>query len=128
MLHHAINAISWAEIPVMNFERARKFYSEIFDFDMPEMQMGPNRMGLLRYDREKGGIGAAIVQGMGYVPTISGMKVYLHAGKDLKVVLDRVEAANGRIVHPKTQIAPEMGFFATIEDSEGNHVNLHSMA
>ena len=29
------NAISWFEIPVDDFERARTFYSAIFDYEMP---------------------------------------------------------------------------------------------
>src|SRR5690349_5599340 len=39
------NAINWFEIPVTDFERAQKFYSAIFDYQMPEMPMGPFRMG-----------------------------------------------------------------------------------
>ncbi|OGU25124.1 MAG: hypothetical protein A2X66_01015 [Ignavibacteria bacterium GWA2_54_16] len=37
------NAINWFEIPVADFERAKKFYSTIYDFDMPEFPMGPHR-------------------------------------------------------------------------------------
>ena len=38
------NAINWFEIPVSNYERAKKFYSEILgvtitDFHMPEKNM-----------------------------------------------------------------------------------------
>jgi len=59
------NAINWIEIPVSDFERAKKFYSAIFDFEMPEMQMGPQLMGFLLYDQPGGGIGGAIVKGEG---------------------------------------------------------------
>ena len=31
-----VNAISWFEIPVIDFARAKKFYNAIFDFDMPD--------------------------------------------------------------------------------------------
>jgi len=41
------NAINWFEIPVTDFERAKKFYGAIYDFDMPEFPMGPVRMGIL---------------------------------------------------------------------------------
>ena len=35
------NAVNWVEIPVLNFDRAKSFYSTIYDFEMPEMMMGP---------------------------------------------------------------------------------------
>lgn len=120
------NALNWFEIPAADFARAKAFYSAIFDFEMPEMQMGPTTMGFLLHDREKG-VGGAIVAGDGCVPAATGTLVYLAAGKDLSTVLSRVEAAGGAIVLPKTMIAPEMGYYATFRDSEGNKVGLHSM-
>lgn len=122
------NAINWVEIPVTDFERAQSFYSKIFDYQMPDMQMGPLRMGFLLYDQQNGGIGGAIVHGQDYEPTDKGVKVYLNGGEDLSTVLNRVEAAGGNIILPKTQITPELGFFATFQDTEGNHISLHSMS
>ncbi|ANE50396.1 VOC family protein [Flavisolibacter tropicus] len=122
------NAINWVEIPVTDFDRAKAFYSTIYDYQMPDMPMGPVRMGFLLYDQQGGGIGGAIVQGQGYAPTSKGVRVYLNGGNDLSVVLNRVEGAGGKIVLPKTQITPELGFFATFEDTEGNHISLHSMS
>lgn len=121
------NAINWVEIPVTDFSRAKKFYSTIYDFEMPEMQMGPNRMGFFLYDQPNGGIGCAIVQGQGYVPTSDGIKVYLNGGRDLNAVLNRVENAGGKVIMKKLQITPELGFFATFQDTEGNIISLHSM-
>jgi uncharacterized protein len=120
------NALNWFEIPAADFARAKAFYSAIFDFEMPEMQMGPVMMGFLLHDRENG-VGGAIVYGEGCVPGTTGTLVYLAAGKDLSTVLSRVEPAGGSIVLPKTPIAPEMGYYATFRDSEGNKVGLHSM-
>jgi predicted enzyme related to lactoylglutathione lyase len=121
------NVLSWFEIPVTDFERARAFYSQIFDFDMPKMQMGANMMGFFLMDQNAGGIGGAICQGQGYVPAQNGTLVYLNGGSDLNIVLNRVEKAGGKIVLPKTLINPELGFFAIFIDSEGNKVALHSM-
>lgn len=123
MLHHAVN---WVEIPVLDFERAKKFYSAIYDYEMPEMMMGPQRMGFLLFDQQNGGIGAAIVQGEGYVPTSQGAKVYLNGGADLNTVLNRVVAAGGKVLMPKMLITPELGCFGMFEDTEGNHISLHS--
>lgn len=119
------NALNWFEIPAPDFARAKAFYSVIFDFSMPEMQMGPQTMGFLLHDQGKG-VGGAIVKGPGYVPSTEGALVYLSAGADLSVVLARVAAAGGRVLVGKTQISPELGFFALIVDTEGNRIGLHS--
>jgi uncharacterized protein len=120
------HAIAWFEIPVTDFERARAFYSAIFAFEMPDMTMGPNRMGFLLHEQGRG-VGGAIVQGPGCVPSAQGTLAYLDAGGDLATVLGRVAAAGGAIDVPKTAIAPGMGFYAVFRDTEGNRVGLHSM-
>lgn len=74
-----LHAINWFEIPVLDFERAKRFYSTIYDYEMPEMQMGPNHMGFLLFDQQNQGIRGAIVKGEGYVPTTLGAKIYLSA-------------------------------------------------
>jgi predicted enzyme related to lactoylglutathione lyase len=123
LMQHALN---WFEIPVEDFERAKQFYSRVLDYEMAEHQWGPNRMGLLRFG--KNSVGGAIVKGPGYVPTRSGVFVYLNGGDDLNVVLDRVVAAGGQVVREKTLFAPEVGYFALFLDTEGNELGLHSMA
>ena len=120
------DAFVWVEIPVLNFERAKEFYSKIFDYEMYEENMGPLRMGFLPMERESQGVGGAIVQGQDYVPSKLGAKVYLNGGEDLTVVLDRIDKAGGRVVRPKVKITDEIGYFAEFEDPEGNHVFLHS--
>lgn len=122
------DAISWFEIPVSDFVRAKAFYQAIFDFEMPEMEMGALKMGILLHDRDNGGIGGAICYGEGYEPSgQKGPKAYLNGGTDLNTVLNRVEPAGGAIVLPKTEIAPEMGYMAFFTDTEGNVLGLHSM-
>ncbi len=120
------NAIVWAEIPVLNFDRAKAFYSKIFDYDMHEEMMGPYRMGFLPMDPDSKGVGSAIVQGQDYVPSALGTKVYLNAGNDLTTILNRIEPAGGKVIRSKTKITDEIGYYATFEDTEGNHVCLHS--
>ena len=120
------NAVSWVEIPVVDFPRAKQFYSTIFSYEMHEMPMGGNLMGFLFYDPEKGGVGGAIIKGEGAVPSAEGSTVYLNGGDDLSVVLDKVEGAGGKIIVPKTDIGDGMGFFAIFLDVEGNKVGLHS--
>jgi len=124
------NAINWFEIPVTDFDRAKKFYESIFGYQMPENQMGPARMGFLLYDFENGKVGGAIVHNPSfYTPNANGSLVYLNCQPDLQVVIDKVENAGGEILMKKTMVAPDsnLGFWALIKDTEGNRVALHSM-
>jgi predicted enzyme related to lactoylglutathione lyase len=120
------HAFGWVEIPVSDFARAKKFYSAIFDYEMPEMPMGPNMMGILLYDQANGGVGGAIVKGEGYVPSEHGPRVYLNGGSDLAIVLGRVAKAGGTVLLPKTLVTPDIGYFGMFRDPEGNLISIHS--
>lgn len=120
------NAINWFEIPVTNFSRAKKFYSDIFDYEMPEQQMDDMLMGFFPCDMEKGGVGGAIAKTEEMTPAYRGVMVYLNGGDDLNVVLKRVPDAGGEVATPKTKISDEIGFYGVFIDPEGNKVSLHS--
>lgn len=122
------NAINWFEIPVLDYERAKKFYNtildlEIMDYHMPEKNM---KYGMFPYDMENMGVGGAIVEMAEMKPSTDGSTVYLNGGEDLNVALNKVEAAGGKIFMPKMDI-DENGFIAQFIDTEGNRVALHSM-
>jgi len=122
------HAINWFELPVNDFDRAKKFYESIFDYQMPENTMGPARMGFLLYDFQNGGRGGAIVHNPSfYTPSANGTLVYLNCDPDLQPVLSRVPGAGGKVLLEKTDIGGGLGFMAHILDSEGNRVALHSM-
>jgi predicted enzyme related to lactoylglutathione lyase len=121
-----LHAVNWVEIPAKDFDRAKKFYSGIFDYEMPEMMMGPTRMGILLHNQQEGGIGGALVQGEGYEPSDKGVRVYLNGGADLNTVVQRVEDAGGKVEVPKTMISDQLGHFAIFRDTEGNLLALHS--
>jgi predicted enzyme related to lactoylglutathione lyase len=120
------NSLNWFEIPVKDFERAQKFYSTIYDYEMPSMAMGETTLGFFLV--EQGGIGGAIAFGPDYEVSEAGALIYLNGGENLQIVLDRVEGAGGQVISPKTLITNELGFFATFSDTEGNKVALHSMS
>src|SRR5450432_3174871 len=103
------NAINWFEIPVTDFDRAKKFYEAIFDYQMPESVMGQTRMGFFLYDFKSGKIGGAICHGNGYTPSEQGSLIYLNAEPDLQIVLNRVETAGGKIIQQKTLVTPDLG-------------------
>ncbi len=124
------NALNWFEIPVSDFDRAKKFYEALFSYQMPESVMGASRMGFFLYDFQNGKIGGAIVYNRDfYRPSDKGSLIYLNCQPDLQLVLDRVDSAGGKILNPKALISTEqnLGYWALIKDTEGNRVALHSM-
>lgn len=121
------NSINWFEIPVLNFDRAKEFYSRLYNYEMTETTMNGSRIGFLPMDRDSNGVGGAIVQANDYIPSALGVRIYLNGGNDLQQILDRVIPAGGELIQHKTKINDELGYFAIFEDPEGNHIALHSM-
>ncbi len=120
---------SWFEIPATDLDRAKKFYDAIFQMDTQILDFGGFKMGMFPHQGEggAGAAGAALCQHESYQPSAThGTLVYLNANPDLQTVLDRIEAAGGTILRPKTQISPEYGYMAIFIDSEGNRMALHS--
>ena len=118
------NLISIVEIPVTDFSRAVKFYQAISGLAIEEMEMDGNQMGIL--PNEEGTVNVVLVKGKDYNPTADGAVIYLNAGNNLQVMLNKVEQNGGQVILPKTEISPEMGYFALFIDTEGNKLGLHS--
>jgi uncharacterized protein len=108
------NAITWFEIPVLELDRAQRFYEAVLERPMKREAMGAEQMALFAAD-------AAGVQGS------SGTRVYLDAAPSLDAALARVPRAGGRVVTPKVALPEGMGWFAHIADTEGNVVGLHAL-
>ena len=122
------NAISWFEIPAVDVNRAQKFYETIFGINMIPLDLPQIQMRMFPVENPMS-IGGAICQsGDFYKPSAdSGSLVYLNGNPDVQMVLDKIEAAGGKIVVPKTEISPEYGRMAVFLDTEGNRVALHSI-
>ncbi len=116
--------LDWFEIPAVDIERAARFYGAILDARLEVIEVNPGYpMAVL--PAPENGVGGALVQGEGYRPSSEGILVWLHGGPDLNEVLDRVVAAGGKVLLPKTSIG-DHGFAASFQDTEGNRVGLHS--
>jgi predicted enzyme related to lactoylglutathione lyase len=118
------NIISIVEIPTTDFARAVKFYQTILGVSIEEVDMNGTQMGVLPSDGET--VNVVLVKGNDYKPTNDGAVLYLNAGNDLQPMLDKVDQNGGQVIVPKTEISPEMGFFALFIDTEGNKLGLHS--
>ncbi|HVW16244.1 MAG TPA: VOC family protein [Mucilaginibacter sp.] len=120
------NILNWFEIPVADFERAKKFYETIFSITMEKMDMPGMTMAMFPYDMMSGKLSGAIVKGDMHKPSADGVKIYFNGGSDLNTALSKVEGAGGKVVMPKTRISDDIGYMAFFMDTEGNTVALHS--
>jgi len=119
------NLVSIIEIPATDFQRAVTFYQTILNVTIEEADMAGTQMGILPSDGET--VNVVLVKGSDYIPTTEGAVVYLNSGEDLNPMLDRIAQNGGKVIVPKTEISPEMGFFALFIDTEGNKLGLHSL-
>lgn len=119
------NAINWFEIPADDFDRAKNFYSKVFDAELAAQDMAGTKMAFLPTEGE-GAVGGAVCTGEMHKPSPAGAVLYLNGGDDLSTPLSRVEEAGGKVTMPKTKISDEIGYMAFFTDTEGNNLAFHS--
>ncbi|MHB2167019.1 VOC family protein [Alsobacter sp. R-9] len=116
----------WFELPAADFERAVSFYEALFGTTLNRETIGPNRMAVFPYERERG-ISGCVMAGPGLAPADQGALVYLNADGALPDMLARVEKLGGRVAGPVIELPEGMGRFVHIVDTEGNRVGLHAV-
>lgn len=116
--------ISIFEIPAKDLKKAITFYESILDIKIEKMELQGIKMGVLPYENQQ--VTGLIVEAQGYEPSTNGITVYLNAGEDLQIILDKIVKNGGKILIPKTPHADGNGFFAIFIDSEGNKMGLNS--
>lgn len=115
----------WFDIPVVDMERAKRFYSEVFHFSLRDERMHDMQLSMI--EGEEADTSGMLVQGEGYEPTATGQVVYFNGGDDLSVMLDRAVTLGSEVLVPKTDIGEGKGHFALFLDSEGNRIGLYSV-
>lgn len=120
------NSLNWFEIPATDIERARSFYGAIFNCELdPVMDMMGMKMSNFPWEPGSGKANGGLCQSDMHKPSQEGAVIYLNANPNIQEVIDRIENAGGKVVMPKTQISPEIGYMAFFIDSEGNKIGLH---
>ena len=117
------NQIVWCDIPVLDLERAAKFYSAVLGQPVKKEDFPGMTVGILPHD--DGEVGGCLLKGAGETPSDNGIMIYLNANGRLDDAIAAVTANGGKVVQAKHAIGP-FGFRAIILDSEGNRVALHS--
>ena len=114
---------SWVEIPVLDIERAAKFYGQLLEREVTITDMPPRRMAILYF--EPGKVGGSLLQSPDIKPSNQGPHVYLNAGRgsDLEKMVERVRSLGAEILVPMTPMGDD-GRFASFKDTEGNILSL----
>lgn len=120
----SFNPVVYFEIPVIDMDRAVKFYAAVFDFDFEKEIIDHNENALFPFSEGSQGITGALAKGEIYVPSKTGTLIYFHT-ESIENTLSKVEKNGGKMLYPKTMIG-DLGFVAEFEDSEGNRIALHS--
>ena len=116
------NIVRWVEIPVANMDRAKKFYEALLDTTLTNRKMDDYEMMVFPVDMDSPGGGAGLIKDKDYKPSKTGLVVYFST-MDIDKSLKMAEANGGKIVVNKVDMG-EHGFYAHIQDSEGNIVGL----
>lgn len=122
------NPVGWFEIPVINMDRAIKFYELVFAVKLSRNLLGPLEMAWFpEVEKGMGATGSLVLHESFYKPSQDGVLIYFTSQSgDLANELNNVEAAGGQILIRKRQISEEVGYMGLFLDSEGNRIALHS--
>lgn len=117
------NPVTYFEIPVLDLDRAIKFYTSIFNFSFQKEIIDHYEMALFPFSESFQGITGALVKGDVYKPTKEGVIIYFHT-ESIESTLELVQKYPAKVLYPKTSVGSN-GFVAEFEDSEGNRIALH---
>ena len=117
------NTIVWADIPVTDMDRARKFYGAVLKAEIPLMDGANGDVALL--PMERGDAGADLVRSDSQKPGAGGCTIYLNSNGDPEGMIERAVAAGGQVAMPVSDMGEMVGFIGFFIDSEGNRIGVH---
>ena len=119
------NVVVWADIPVLDLERARRFYAHLLGTPVDYMP-GTTEIALLKSPGESSlmDVSADLAVGPTTPSTTHGPTVYVGSQSDIDGMLARAVEAGGKILTEKAFMV-NVGWLAYIEDSEGNRIGIH---
>lgn len=125
------NVIVWFDVPTLDFERARKFYSTILGNEVVANDQMGAMLGFFPMEGTMG-VGGDLVPPsdnpeMAMKPALPGTGVHVHFSVEgrLDEALSLVEKSGGKIIKPK-YFMNMVGWLSEIEDTEGNRVGLYT--
>jgi uncharacterized protein len=116
------NPVVYFEIPVLDIDRATKFYKSVFNFTFQKEVIDKNEMALFPLAEENSGISGALAKGEIYKPAKDGVVIYFKT-ENIDETLKLATSNGGQILYPKTDNG--IGLVAEFEDTEGNRIALY---
>ncbi|MHB8878287.1 MAG: VOC family protein [Myxococcaceae bacterium] len=108
----------WFEIAVSGFDRAKAFYGELLGWTF--MPFDDFRPDYWMIETGADGVSGALVKrGQGTDAGRLGPILYF-AVKDLPIALEKAKQLGASIVHGKKIITKTAGYFAQLQDPDGN--------
>ncbi len=115
-----MSVIVWADIPVVDLERAKRFYAHVLQLPV---ESTPGMEGVALVMGDPPSVDLAVSGGI-TPTTTAGTTIYFGTGGDIDAMLARVEEAGGTILSPKAFMGEMIGWLAYFVDTEGNRIGL----
>jgi predicted enzyme related to lactoylglutathione lyase len=117
------NQIVWVDIPVLDLDRAIRFYSAVLDATVTKQEYPGMSIGLLPHADQD--VAGCLHKAENERPSDHGPLLYLNCKGRLDAAIAAVVPNGGKVLQPKHAIGP-YGNRAIVLDSEGNRMALHS--
>lgn len=115
------NRVVWLDIPVVDLDRASKFYAAVLDCKVDAEAFDGFEFAVIEHQDGNGGCLVPMPDQV----CAKGLVVYFNADGRIKDAVAQVEANGGEVLKPIHPIGPH-GYRAMVKDSEGNRIALHS--
>lgn len=135
-MQNTSNPVARFELPVVDMERAMKFYSTVFAYSFTRKKIEKKDeqevIDMARFPMSQDwtwAMGSLVHNKEYYSPSAPRTWPILYFSApswDLQNELSKVELAWWKIMIQKTPISKDHGFMALVLDTEGNRIALHS--
>ncbi len=118
------NRVVHFEIEAQDKERAKKFYTQAFGWEMQQMGQDFGDYVVVKTGEDTGkmedmGINGGIYQLGEGKKEVNGYRCVIGVG-DVNKAMDDVKKAGGKVLSEKADDIPNVGLFVKCEDTEGN--------
>jgi uncharacterized protein len=126
------NRVVWADIPVIDLDRAMKFYGAVLQKKFQRVE-GMEGIGIEAPPEQPPSpdeppsfpVSFDLAVGENQKPSTDGCTIYLNSWGDPEGMIERAVAAGGKLLMPVTDMGQMVGSIGFFLDSEGNRIGVH---
>lgn len=118
------NRVVHFEIEAQNLERAKKFYTQAFGWEMQQMgeDMGNYVLITTGDEKEPGGINGGMMKSLGDKKDLNAYSCVVQV-ESIDDSMQKVKSSGGEVLGEKMEI-PGVGTYVKCKDTEGNNFSL----